>query len=46
MQQKIGYKIIGKTTNNCPALGGEVVEIVTSLKKQDFYEALKSMQRE
>lgn len=46
MQQKIGYKIVGKTTNNCPALGGEVVEVVTNLKKQDFYEALKTLQRE
>ena len=45
MQQKIGYKIVGKTTNNCPALGGEVVEVVTNLKKQDFYEALKTLQR-
>ena len=46
MQQKIGYKIVGKTTNNCPALGGKVVEVVTNLKKQDFYEALKTLQRE
>lgn len=46
MQQKLGYKIVGKTTNNCPAIGGEVVEIVTNLKKKDFYEALKIFQKE
>lgn len=37
MQQKLGYKIVGRTTNFCPALNKKVVEIVTSLTKEDFY---------
>ncbi len=36
MQQKVGYKQVGKTTNFCPALKSEVVEVVTTLKKEDF----------
>ena len=36
MQEKVGYKIVGKKTNFCPALNKEVVEIVTLLKKEDF----------
>ena len=43
MQQKIGYKLIGKTKNFCPALNKEVVEIVTKLTKQDFYLALENL---
>ena len=41
MQQKLGYKIVGKTTNFCPALNKEVVEIVTNLTKDDFYKTTK-----
>lgn len=37
MQKKLGYKIVGKTKNFCPALNSEVVEVVTNLKKEDFY---------
>jgi len=37
MQKKIGYEIIGKTTNYCPALNKNVVEIVTCLTKDTFY---------
>lgn len=37
MQEKVGYKIVGKTKNNCPAMGGENVEIRTLLTKEDFY---------
>ena len=44
MQQKLGYKIVGKTKNTCPALGGEVVEIVTNLTASDFYKALSDKQ--
>ena len=38
MQRKIGYKIVGKTTNFCPALKKEVVEVVTKLTKNEFYD--------
>ena len=41
MQQKLGYRIVGKTINFCPALKREVVEIVTNLAKEDFYNAIK-----
>ena len=41
MQQKLGYKIVGKTINFCPALNKEVVEIVTNLSKEDFYMTLE-----
>jgi len=41
MQQKLGYKIVGKTINFCPALKKEVVEIVTSLTKEDFHKIIK-----
>lgn len=37
MQEKIGYKIVGKTINFCPALNSEVVEVLTRLTKEDFY---------
>ena len=36
MQEKLGYKIVGETTNYCPALNSEVVEIVTNLTREDF----------
>ena len=39
MQQKLGYKIVGKTTNTCPALKKEVTEIVTNLTKENFYKS-------
>ena len=41
MQQKLGYKIVGKTINFCPALKKQVVEIVTKLTKEDFYNIIK-----
>ena len=40
MQQKLGYQIVGKTKNTCPALGGEVVESVTNLTASNFYKSL------
>lgn len=40
MQKNIGYKVVGKKTNFCPALNREVVEVVTLLSKRDFYNAL------
>ena len=42
MQQKLGYRIVGKTINYCPALKKEVVEIVTNLSKESFYKAVQS----
>ena len=42
MQEKVGYKIVGKSSMFCPALNRDVVEILTKLTKSDFYEALKS----
>ena len=36
-KKKVGYKIVGKTKNFCPALNSEVVEVVTNLKKGDFF---------
>lgn len=42
MQQKLGYQIIGKTTNFCPALNKEVDEIVTNLTKENFYIATRN----
>ena len=41
MQEKVGYKITGKKINYCPALQKEVVEIITKLTKEDFYNQLK-----
>lgn len=41
MQQKLGYKIVGKTKNFCPTLNSEVVEIVTNLTKEDFYNSIQ-----
>lgn len=43
MQQKIGYKIVGKTKNYSPALNKEVVEIVTKLTKKDFEKFYKTI---
>ncbi len=45
MQKKLGYEIVGKTTNFCPALNSEVVEIVTNLTKDNFYKALKKLNK-
>jgi len=42
MQQKLGYKIVGKTINYCPALNREVVEIITNLKKEEFYNSINN----
>ena len=42
MQQKLGYKIVDKTINFCPALNKEVVEIVTKLLRNDFYKIIKN----
>lgn len=42
MQEKLGYKIVGKITNFCPALNKKVIEIVTNLTKEDFYKPLKT----
>ena len=42
MQEKVGYKAVGKSTKFCPALGKECCEVLTRLTKTDFYEALKS----
>ena len=42
MQEKVGYKIVGKSKKFCPALNKEVVEILTKLTKTDFYNALQS----
>ena len=36
MQQKVGYKQVGKKPTFCPALQSEVVEIITRLKKEDL----------
>lgn len=41
MQEKIGFKIIGETIGFCPALNKEVREVITLLKKEDFYKAIK-----
>ena len=43
MQQKLGYQIVGKKINYCPALNSEVSEIITNLTKKDFYDAIKSI---
>ncbi len=42
MQEKIGHKTVGKQTNFCPALNKEVAEVLTTLKKEDFYAAMQS----
>ena len=42
MQEKVGYKIVGKKMNFCPALNSEVVEVLTTLSKEDFEKYLKS----
>ena len=42
MQQKLGYKIVDKTINFCPALNKEVIEIVTKLTRNDFYKIIKN----
>ncbi len=42
MQEKIGYKTIGKSAKFCPALNKEVAEILTRLTKTDFYSAIQS----
>ncbi len=42
MQEKVGYKIVGKKVNFSPALNQEVVEILTRLTKEDFYNAVQS----
>ncbi len=42
LHEKVGYKIIGKSTAFCPALNHEVVEILTRLTKANFYNALKA----
>ena len=41
LHEKVGYKIIGKTTNFCPALNSEVVEVRVKLTKMDFYNAMR-----
>jgi RimJ/RimL family protein N-acetyltransferase len=43
MQQKMGYKIVGKTKNYSPSLNSEVVEIITKLKKEDFDKYYKTL---
>ena len=40
MQQKIGYKIVGKRDNFSQALNKPVTEIITILTKEDFYNFL------
>lgn len=40
MQKKLGYKIVGKTTNHCPALNSDVTEIITNLTKEDYYNSI------
>lgn len=42
MQEKLGYKAIGKSTKFCPALNKEFVEILTRLTKTDFYKAMQN----
>ena len=42
MQEKVGYKTIGKSMTFCPALKSDVVEINTRLYKNDFYDAINS----
>lgn len=42
MQEKVGYKVVDKKFTYCPALGKEVVEIVTKLSKKDFYDKLNN----
>ena len=42
MQEKVGYKVVGKSSKFCPALNKEVVEILTLLTKENFNIALKS----
>ena len=42
MQQKIGYKIVGKRDNFSPALNKPVTEIITNLTKEDFYKFLNN----
>ena len=41
LHEKIGYKVIGKTTIFCPALNSDVVEILAKLTKMDFYRAMR-----
>lgn len=41
MQKKLGYQIVEKTKNFCPALNREVIEIVTNLTKENFYIATR-----
>ena len=36
MQLKIGFKVVGESTDYCPALKKEAREIVTKLEKSDF----------
>ncbi|MBQ8522366.1 MAG: GNAT family N-acetyltransferase [Clostridia bacterium] len=42
MQRKLGYKIVGETINFCPALNKEVVEVITNLTKEDFYNTINN----
>ncbi len=42
MHEKIGYKIVGQSMRFCPALNKEVVEILTNLSRDDFYEKINS----
>lgn len=42
MQEKVGYKVVGKSKKFCPALNKEVVEILTMLTKENFYNAVSS----
>lgn len=42
MQQKIGYKIVGKRENFSNALNKPVTEIITLLTKEDFYKYLNN----
>lgn len=43
MQKKIGYQVVGEKMNFCPALNGEVREIVVKLKKTDFEKYYKTI---
>ena len=43
IQNKMGYKIVGESEHFCPALKGNVKEIVTKLKKSDFEKFYKTI---